>query len=170
MENLDTVATLGTQDRGRRQTKRKPRGQSRMENLDTVATLGTQDRGRRQTKRKQGATRRKSRQVATLGTQHRGRRQTKRKPTIKNGKSRHSGNTGYTRQRTKTNKEKTEGATRMENLDTVATLGTQDRGRRQTKRKPRAIKNGKSRHSGDTGYTRHRTKTNKEKTVHNTDN
>ena len=47
MDNPETLATLGTQDTGRRETKQ---GQSRMDNPETLTTLGTQDTGRRQTK------------------------------------------------------------------------------------------------------------------------
>ena len=44
---------------------------------------------------------------------------------------------------------------RMDNPDTVATLGTQDKQFRNTTQKTKgAIKNGKSRDSGDTGYTK----------------
>jgi hypothetical protein len=49
----------------------------------------------------------------------------------------------------------------MDNPEKLATLGTQDTGRRQTKL--RAIKNGQSRETGNIGYTRYRTKTNKTK-------
>jgi hypothetical protein len=47
----------------------------------------------------------------------------------------------------------------MDNLETLATLDTQDTGRRQTKQG--AIKNGQSRDTGNIGYTRNGTKTNK---------
>lgn len=47
MDNLKKLASLGTQDTGRKQTK----GQSiRMENPEKLASLGTQDTGRKQTK------------------------------------------------------------------------------------------------------------------------
>jgi hypothetical protein len=47
----------------------------------------------------------------------------------------------------------------MDNPEKLAKFGTQDTRRRQTKL--RAMKNGQSRETGDIGYTRHRTKTNK---------
>ena len=54
----------------------------------------------------------------------------------------------------------------MDNPEKLPTLGTQDTGRRQTKqikleKTEGAIKNGQSRDTGNIGYTRHRTKTNK---------
>ena len=48
-----------------------------------------------------------------------------------NGQSRKTGNIWYTRHRMKT--KKTEGQSLMDNLEKLATLGTQDTGRRQTK-------------------------------------
>ena len=45
---------------------------------------------------------------------------------MKNGQSRETGNTWYTRHRTKTIK--TEGQSRMDNPEKLTTLGTQDRG------------------------------------------
>ena len=50
---------------------------------------------------------------------------------MKNGQSRETGNIRYTRHRMKTNK--TEGQSRMDNPEKLATFGTQDTGRRQTK-------------------------------------
>jgi hypothetical protein len=49
----------------------------------------------------------------------------------------------------------------MDNPEKLATLGIQDTGQRQAKQG--AIKNGQSRETGNIGYTRHRTKTNKTK-------
>ena len=47
----------------------------------------------------------------------------------------------------------------MDNPEKLATFGTQNTGRRQTKQ--RGNENGQSRETGNIGYTRHRTKTNK---------
>jgi hypothetical protein len=47
----------------------------------------------------------------------------------------------------------------MDNLEKLVTMGKQDTERRQTKQG--ASKNGQSRETGNIGYTRHRTKTNK---------
>jgi hypothetical protein len=77
--------------------------------------------------------------------------------SIKNGQSRDTGNIGYTRNGTKTKQNK--GQSRIDNLETLATLDTQETGRRQTKQG--AIKNGQSRDTGNIGYTRNGTKTNK---------
>ena len=74
---------------------------------------------------------------------------------MKNGQSRETGNIWYTRHRMKTRK--TKGKSRMDNPEKLATFGTQDTGRRQSKL--RAIKNGQSRETDNIGYTRHRTKT-----------
>ena len=75
-----------------------------MNNPEKLTTLGTQDTGRRQTK--QGQSRMNNpEKLTTLGTQDTGRRQTKQ-GAIKNGQSRETGNIGYTRHRTKTNKTK----------------------------------------------------------------
>jgi hypothetical protein len=46
MDNPEKLASLGSQDKGRKQTK----GQSRMDNPEKLASLGTQDTGRKQTK------------------------------------------------------------------------------------------------------------------------
>ena len=51
---------------------------------------------------------------------------------IKNGQSRDNGNTGHTRHRTNT---KPQGQSRMDNQETMATLGTQDTGPTQIKHK-----------------------------------
>ena len=93
--------------------------------------------------------------LATLDTQDTGQRQTKQ-GAIKNVQSRDTGNIRYTRQdKDKQNK----GPLRMDNLETLATLDTQDTGQRQIKQG--AIKNVQSRDTGNIRYTRHRTKTNK---------
>jgi hypothetical protein len=96
--------------------------------------------------------------LATLGIQDTGQRQAKQ-GAIKNGQSRETGNIGYTRYRTKTNKtrglqewiiqrhwqhwvhktqdedKQNKGPSRMFNPEKLATLATQDTGRRQTKQK-----------------------------------
>jgi hypothetical protein len=96
--------------------------------------------------------------LATLGTQDTGRRQTKQ-GAIKNGQSRETGNIRNTRHRTKTNKtrgnqewtiqrnwqhwehktqdedKQNKGQSSIDDPETLATLGTQDTGRRQTKQK-----------------------------------
>jgi hypothetical protein len=93
-----------------------------------------------------------------LDTQDTGRRQTKQ-GTIKNGQSRETGNIRYTRHRAKTNKtrgnqewtiqrnwqhwehktqdedKQNKGQSSIDDPETLATLGTQDTGRRQTKQK-----------------------------------
>jgi hypothetical protein len=51
------------------------------------------------------------------------------------------------------------GQSRIDNPEKLATLGTQDTGRRQTKQG--AIKNRRSRDTGNIGNTRHKMKTNK---------
>ena len=82
-----------------------------------------------------------------MGTQDTGRRQTKQ-GAIKYRRSRDTGNIGYTRHRTKTNK--TRGNPSIdEDLETLATLGTQDTGRRQTKQG--AIKYRRSTKTNKTG-------------------
>jgi hypothetical protein len=97
--------------------------------------------------------------LATLGIQDTGQRLEKTKGAIKNGQSRETGNIGYTRHRTKTNKtrgnqewtiqrnwqhwvhktqdedKQNKGQSRIDNPEKLATLGTQDTGRRQTKQK-----------------------------------
>ena len=50
MDNLETLATLGTQDTGQINLRENLKGQSRMDNLKTLTTLGMQSIGRRQTK------------------------------------------------------------------------------------------------------------------------
>ena len=48
---------------------------------------------------------------------------------------------------------------RMDNPETLATLGTQDTEQIHVRDNQRAIKNGQSRDTGNIGYTRHRTNT-----------
>ena len=47
---------------------------------------------------------------------------------IKNGQSRETGNIGHTRHRTNKYQRKPKGQSRMDNPETLATLGTQDTG------------------------------------------
>jgi hypothetical protein len=101
-----------------------------MDNPEKLATFGTQDRGRRQTKLRGNEEWSIQRNWQHLV--HKSQDEDKENwGAIKNGQSRETGNIWYTRQRTKTNK--TEGQSRMDNPEKLATFGTQDRGRRQTK-------------------------------------
>ena len=116
--------------------------------------------------------------LTTLGTQDTGQRLEKTKGTIKNEQSRNSDNIGYTKHRTKVTEKqrgnqewtiqklrqhwvhktqdkgyrKPKGQSRMDNPETVITLGTQDTGQRLEKTKGE-IKNGQSRNSDNIGYT-----------------
>ena len=54
----------------------------------------------------------------------------------------------------------------MENLETLATLDTQDTGQINVRENQRAIKKTQSRDTGNIGYTKHRSKTNTTKTQH----
>jgi hypothetical protein len=94
--------------------------------------------------------------LATFGTQETGGRQTKQ-GAIKNGQSREAGSIWVHKRQYEDKQNK--GQSRMDNPETLATLDTQDTGRRQTKQG--AIKNRQSRDTGNIGHTRHRTKTNK---------
>ena len=51
---------------------------------------------------------------------------------MKNGQSRETGNIGYTRQRTNKRQRIPKGQSRMDNPEKLATMGIEDRGRRQT--------------------------------------
>ena len=62
MDIPEKLATLGTQDTGRRQPKQ---GQSRMDNPEKLTTLGTQDTGRRQTN--QGQSRHRKKDTGNIG-------------------------------------------------------------------------------------------------------
>ena len=56
----------------------------------------------------------------------------------------------------------------MDNTETLVTLGTQDKDKEKTEE---TIKNGQYRDTGNIGYTRYKTKTNKtNKIKHNTQN
>ena len=89
-----------------------------MDNPETLVTLGTQDTGQRQTK-----------QIKVRENLN----------TIKNGQSRDTGNIGNTRQRTewtnktRNNSQRKDRQSRMDNPETLVTLGTQDKGQRKTK-------------------------------------
>jgi len=58
----------------------------------------------------------------------------------------------------------------MDSPETPVTLGTQDTRQINVRETEEVIKNGQSRDTGNIGYTRHRTKTNKTKTQHNLEN
>jgi hypothetical protein len=159
----------------------KTEGQWRMDNPEKLATFGTQDTGWRQTKLR-------GNQEWTIQRNwqhwvHKTHDEDKQNwGAMKNGQSRETGNIWYTTHRTKTNK--TEGQSRMDNPEKLTTFGTQDTWRRQTKLRGNeewtiqstwqhlvhktqdedkqhwgAMKNGQSRETGNTWYTRHRTKT-----------
>jgi len=53
----------------------------------------------------------------------------------------------------------------MDNLEILATLCTQDTGQINIRENRRAIRNGTSRDTGNTGYITHRTKTNTTKST-----
>jgi hypothetical protein len=187
--------------------ERKQKGPSRMDNPEKLATLGTQDTGRRQTKQraiKNGQsretgnivyTRYRTKTNKTRGHQEwiiqrenkRGhhewtiQRENKRDHqewTIqRENKTCHqewtiqrenkTGHQEWTIQRKwqywvhkiQDENKQNKGPSRMNNPEKLATLGIQDTGQRQAKQG--AIKNGQSRETGNIGYTRYRTKTNK---------
>ena len=148
MDNTETLATLGTQ--------------TRMDNIETLATLGTQDKnGQYRDTGNIGYTRQEwtiqrhwqigytiqewtiqrhwqqwvhktrmdnTETLVTLGTQDKDKEKTEE--TIKNGQYRDTGNIGYTRYKTK-KKTKLKRQSRMDNTETLATLGTQDIRQRQ---------------------------------------
>ena len=74
MENLETLATLDTQDTGQINVRENRREQSRIHNLETLATLDTQD----------------TRQINVRENQR----------VMTDGESRYTGNIGYTRHKT----------------------------------------------------------------------
>jgi hypothetical protein len=82
--------------------QRKVKGQSRMDNPESLATLGTQDTGRKQTKTRgnQEWTIQRHWQHWAHKTQDEDKL---KQGAIKNGQSRDTGNIGHTRHRTKTN-------------------------------------------------------------------
>ena len=176
----------------RYKTKTKLKRQSRMDNTETLATLGTQDKnGQYRDTGNIGYTRQEwtiqrhwqigytiqewtiqrhwqhwvhktrmdnTETMLTLGTQDKDKEKTEE--TIKNGQYRDTGNIGYTRQEWTIQRHWQHWVhkTRMDNTETLATLGTQD-------------KNGQYRDTGNIGYTRYKTKTNKtNKIKHNTQN
>ena len=104
-----------------------------MDNPETLATLGTQD----------------TVQIHVRDNQR----------AIKNGQYRDTGNIGYIKTQNKYTLEITKGQSRMDNPETLATLGTQDTEKILVRDNQRAIKNGQSRDTGNIGYTRHRTNT-----------
>jgi nitrogen fixation-related uncharacterized protein len=79
-----------------------------------------------------------------LGTQDTGRRQTKQ-GAIKNGQYRDTGNIWV--HKTQDEDKQNKGQSRIDNPETLATLDTQDTGRRQTQQG--AIKNGQYRDTGN---------------------
>ena len=115
-----------------------------MDNTETLATFGYTRHRTRTNKTRGHQEWTIQRHWQHLGTQDTGRRQTKQ-GAIKNGQYRDTGNIWVHKTQDKDKQNK--GQSRIDNSETLATLDTQDTGRRQTKQG--AIKNGQYRDTGN---------------------